>query len=701
MSLVESKSLLAKLLAEENLTVQHRKTPTAYFDVKNRTLVCPILKEMSPELYDLLMGHEVGHALFTPPEGWHQAVSVNDKPGFKSFLNIVEDARIERYIKDKFPGIRPSFYRGYKDLINRDFFGINHLDVNTLPLIDRINLHFKGGAMSGVVFDDIEQQYVEMVDTTETWDDVVRVAGILYQYAKTEESKTNQDHEHEDEQEDDEYGNFDSNEFDDEWDNIADEGEDDFEGQFEVKSEKAPEAITDKNFRQRERELVDSDSANNVYAELVEFDMTNRIIPHKVVHANIAASSNLINTSLPQYFNVSLRKFLEKNERYVNYMVKEFELRKNAKQFARASVNKTGELNMQKISQYKLTEDLFKRVTIVPQGKNHGLLMFLDLSGSMKSNMPGTIEQLLIVTMFCRKVNIPFEVYGFSDYNHEYYPRGDSRNKTLPLCDRNNIGSLCFAEQPFKLKQYLVSNMSRTEYNNAALNLLMMAEDSMRRSRVFSSEYLNGTPLNEAIVASIKIANDFRKKYRLEVLTNIFLTDGQSNDYIEGVVSEGESYKSFRYGMGFSDFNIVLTHKESKSVVKIPGDTKFITKGLLQIAKRATGANMVGFFISGEQPYKTEVKKVMNDYAVNIPPDFDKLVSEARKNKFYPISGTGYDLYFVVPSGKEMVIKDHGIDVDKGANKNDIRKAFMKSVQNKATNRVFLSRFCNTLTQNL
>ena len=78
MSLVESKSLLAKLLAEENLTVQHRQTPTAYFDVKSRTLVCPILKEMSSELYDLLMGHEVGHALFTPPEGWHQAVSIKD-----------------------------------------------------------------------------------------------------------------------------------------------------------------------------------------------------------------------------------------------------------------------------------------------------------------------------------------------------------------------------------------------------------------------------------------------------------------------------------------------------------------------------------------------------------------------------------------------------------------------------------------------
>ena len=74
MSLVDSKSLLARLLVEENITVEHRKVSTAYFDVKNRVLVCPILKDMPTELYDLLMGHEVGHALYTPAQGWHDSI---------------------------------------------------------------------------------------------------------------------------------------------------------------------------------------------------------------------------------------------------------------------------------------------------------------------------------------------------------------------------------------------------------------------------------------------------------------------------------------------------------------------------------------------------------------------------------------------------------------------------------------------------
>ena len=43
MELIESKSLLAKLMATENLTVEQRPVQTASFDVKNRILTLPIL----------------------------------------------------------------------------------------------------------------------------------------------------------------------------------------------------------------------------------------------------------------------------------------------------------------------------------------------------------------------------------------------------------------------------------------------------------------------------------------------------------------------------------------------------------------------------------------------------------------------------------------------------------------------------------
>ena len=170
MSLVNTKSMLAKLLASENITVEHGNYQTASMDVKNRVLRLPIWKEMSGSLYDLMVLHEVGHALYTPEDGWHESAS--DKgSGYKSFLNVVEDARIERKIKDKYPGGRKAFTEGYLDLIAKDFFGIKGLDLNTLNLIDRINLYFKGGFVHDIEFTEEEMEFVEKVSKTMTSDD--------------------------------------------------------------------------------------------------------------------------------------------------------------------------------------------------------------------------------------------------------------------------------------------------------------------------------------------------------------------------------------------------------------------------------------------------------------------------------------------------------------------------------------------------
>jgi hypothetical protein len=67
----------------------------------------------------------------------------------------------------------------------------------------------------------------------------------------------------------------------------------------------------------------------------------------------------------------------------VNYLVKEFEMRKSATLYKRAQTSKIGSLDMKKIWSYKLSDDLFKRVMTLPEGKNHGMIFLLDWSGSM------------------------------------------------------------------------------------------------------------------------------------------------------------------------------------------------------------------------------------------------------------------------------------------------------------------------------
>ena len=109
-------STLAKLLAEEDIHVVHRKQETAAFDVKNRELSLPIWKEMSKDVQDLMTVHEVGHALWTPLEMLEKARKENIE---FSFVNVLEDVRIEKKVQNKYLGSVRIFSRGYKELIGK------------------------------------------------------------------------------------------------------------------------------------------------------------------------------------------------------------------------------------------------------------------------------------------------------------------------------------------------------------------------------------------------------------------------------------------------------------------------------------------------------------------------------------------------------------------------------------------------------
>ena len=129
----EIKSQLAKLLATEDLMVEHKKVETACFNVHTRVLTLPMWEKASNEVYDMLVGHEVGHALYTPDENW-----IKDHKIPPQFVNIVEDVRIEKLMKRRYAGISKTFYRGYKELADEDFFCLENEDVSKMNLADRV-----------------------------------------------------------------------------------------------------------------------------------------------------------------------------------------------------------------------------------------------------------------------------------------------------------------------------------------------------------------------------------------------------------------------------------------------------------------------------------------------------------------------------------------------------------------------------------
>ena len=180
---IESKEKLAKLLAVEDLDVQHQQVETAYFDIKNRCLILPIWKDMPDHLYDLLVGHEVGHALFTPQN--LERMQKAYKKSSKSCVNIIEDARIEKLVKNRYPGLRKPFFSGYKHLVEKDFFGLSERPASDeMNILDKINLYFKIPTSVDFSFNDIEEGFIKRIEKAKSFKDVEKLSEEIYVYAK-------------------------------------------------------------------------------------------------------------------------------------------------------------------------------------------------------------------------------------------------------------------------------------------------------------------------------------------------------------------------------------------------------------------------------------------------------------------------------------------------------------------------------------
>ena len=67
--------------------------------------------------------------------------------------------------------------------------------------------------------------------------------------------------------------------------------------------------------------------------------------------------------------------------------------------------------------------------------KNHGMIMVIDYSGSMAKTMSQVMDQLLHLVIFCKAVNIPFDVYAFTSCNSNLSTDGYSISSIVKLQD--------------------------------------------------------------------------------------------------------------------------------------------------------------------------------------------------------------------------------------------------------------------------
>lgn len=719
--LVETKSMLAKLMATENLHIEQRKTDTASFNTKTRVLTIPILAKTTPDYtYDLFMGHEVGHALYTPFDGWAKAQmnKVN-----KDILNVVEDSRIERKIKYKYPGLRHSFVKAYKDLHDQNFFGTYGVELDHLNLIDRINLHQKVGASLNITFNDEERDLLTDVETTEKFTDVVDVAKRIQDYmkkqiendlqeqpepkkqkvkvvveeGKPEEGKPMEIPEGIDPDADTEF-EFEFKEDQDKGEEKSDENEEGgtseeptdeestdgsastesetpdkskFEEQLQQALQEQMRSFTNEAYKENEKSLFDDGPGSFTYVDIPKFDTKKCIFGYKELYKVYKNDWGRTDTT-------EFNRIRNESNKVVSYLVKEFELRKNAGEMKRASIAKTGDLNMSKIFSYQFSEDIFKKITVMPGGKSHGLVMFLDWSGSMYNHLENTIKQLISLVLFCKKVNIPYEVYAFSDETFS-----ERTGQQIGAKD----GEMCLGK--LSLLNFLSSQMSAAEFTYACSVLVYLATARQQPNWL----NLSSTPLNESIIAAMDIIPEFRKKHRLQIVNTVFLTDGDSNGtryyFKDSQYNRRESIDLRKNSV------VVFRDTVSKNEVKVTMNGRNygtgITNAFVRLLKLRTDCNIIGFYVISGREFGACAERWYDSVEI------DRVKDEFKKNNFAVLTDSGFDEYYFLRSNG-LNTDEEDFEVAENVTQRGLVSAFTKYAGNKIANRVVLNRFIGMIT---
>jgi len=718
----EIKSQLAKLLATEDLVVEHKKVSTACFNVHTRVLTLPLWEKASNLVYDLLVGHEVGHALFTPDEDWTETIKVPPQ-----FVNVVEDARIEKLMKRKYAGLAKTFFNGYKELNEEDFFQIADDDISAFNLADRVNLYFKIGNFISLDFKPEEQEIVNLIGACESFADALIAADELYKYCKKEKEQEQKvaDFDSHETQGNSQSPASDFMETNDSSSDQEDESDNSSENQSEesyggtaqgeetsVKSSDTqddPEVRTADSLQDKIRNLVNQDGYESVYVEIPQVNLNTIIAKNSEVHKEIndsfvhqqklhnehAEEKGYTPVNLYKDSDLEFKKFKSSAQKEVNYLVKEFECRKAADQYARASTARTGVLDTTRLHTYKYNEDLFKKVSVIPDGKNHGLVFVLDWSGSMSDVMIDTCKQLFNLVWFCKKVSIPFEVYAFTnewrrgewDYEKERYLAADRE----PHYQKKD--GLLVVDETFSMMNVLTSKVSGKELENQMLNIWRLAYCFGRGyscSYTYSNRMsLSGTPLNEALIALHQILPKFQKENKLQKVQCIVLTDGEASQLVRHKEVQRKWDKEPYIGTGYiQPMDTFLRDRKLGATYRIKYAHHEFTDVLLRNLKdKFSSTNFIGIRVLEGR----SVSHFIQLYYSHNDTEYQKIQSDWKKVKSFTITKSGYDAYFGLSSA--ALSQDTEFEVAEDATKSQIKTAFAKSLKTKKLNKKVLGEF--------
>lgn len=675
----EFQSTVAKLLSKENIHI-HRsyRYKTASFDVDSRILRLPVWKNTPKSVYDLFIGHEVGHALYTTVadiERFHE-----EFPGKAGTYNILEDIRIEKEIQHSYPGLVRSFKAGYSHLFDTGFFGTNDInEINEMSLINRLNIRAKTGNKA-VIFHDDEIDIANAALSISSVDDIFNVTRMLVDFAEAKKKKESSHPEPKSEPETSIDSKYNSDFDEDSGPADTEDAPDD----TVVENNETPRADVEDDsdiFETSTQDSLEKNMENNIaHGHQIELIPPSRWQYDYIIHdyKEIFKLKDEARLRCPGSYNVSslvdsqFTDFVKENRKFVNSLVNVFEQRKAAYQYSRAKTSQRGVIDVNKLHKYKYDDMIFKSVTQLAEAKSHGMIFMIDFSYSMLGTPLNTIlKQTITLINFCKRVNIPFEVYSWTSIPVPDSEREKYFKKLAPdevnLLPYTTICNLCS------------SRMNRSEFDRAIKDLFVISclnrfYDSVKYCKV------GGTPLQESLLAGMQIIKDFQKRNNVQETTFMFLSDGEGRNLSYN--GQHEPDEIFRGGL------LPLDGKRLSLTPKYTRNHETLVKHM----RDTLGVNCLGYFV-------TELYRIKGESNCDVTSE--KLKDIIRVNHIYSCQNNklGFNNYIIVlPQGDNSKAKmkdDYSNDTSK--NKIGLRKDFIASTKSKVADKMFVKEFVSTI----
>lgn len=279
--------------------------------------------------------------------------------------------------------------------------------------------------------------------------------------------------------------------------------------------------------------------------------------------------------------------------------------------------------------------------------------------------------------IFCRKMNIPFEVYAFSDVYSRWF---NSINQEF-----SDVPELLISK--LRLLNFVSSRMDNKEFTYSCNILLNLHTNEFQKKLPFWMHYsfeLDGTPLNTTVLVSDKVLDAFQERTKVQIVNAIYLTDGESHPI------KHTGYEGYIGISNFTNKNFYLRNQRTKNIKLINLDNFFHpwiaeTEECLKFLKQSTRHRLFGFRL-------IQAKKFQKYYS-QFEKDDVKLAESKKlfgKQKFLQSGNSSFDEFYII---KTQSFESDDLDLGDAKTIGAMAKKFMESTGNNISGKLFLKKF--------